>query len=148
LENDEINFGELTICDDLKKEYVIYKIDNDITTYTEVNTVYTSSTLEIIDTKGGSNPGFWLRFTHGGDTGMLDTQASNIKWNNPSFGGYGILINCPSSNSCGFEKIEINYLEENDDYIRGRFNGKFWSQILSPSGAGYKEMDCIFQVNK
>ncbi len=148
LDKGEINFGELTICDDLKKEYVIYKIDNDITTYTEVNTVYTSSTLEIIDTKGGGNPGFWLRFTHGGDTGILDTQASNIKWNNPSFGGYGILINCPSSNSCGFEKIEINYLEENDDYIRGRFNGKFWSQILSPSGAGYKEMDCIFQVNK
>ena len=144
----DMNFGDVLICPNLKDQYVGFSIGNDYSLYTDISTKYSSSILEIKGKKESNDPGFLLRFGHNGQAGSLTTDLANIQLYNSDFGGYGISINCPTSNDCGFENIELNYFEENDDFIKGEFKGNFWTQIFSPSGAVYKEIKGVFQVKK
>ena len=148
LNKKDFYFGDVLICSDYSDQYVGFSIGNDYAFYKNVHAKFSPSILEISGKYTLNDPGFLLSFGHNGQPGAFPVDRANIQLYNTNFGGYGININCPTSNDCGFENIELTYFDESDDYIKGEFNGRFWTQLFSPSGAGYKEIKGVFQVKK
>ncbi|MFN8319081.1 MAG: hypothetical protein U0V54_06605 [Saprospiraceae bacterium] len=148
LDKDEIHFGTLPMCEELKDDYMVFSVDNDQSYYSDISVDYSPTVLQISGKRQINDPGFKLSFEHQGLVETLSNEGGNIVWHDDQFGGYGIDVNCPSSSNCGFETITINYLNNQDDYIRGSFEGRFWSKILNINSAGYTRIKGEFQVKK
>lgn len=139
-----LDLASLYLCEDIKDNYLVLNVDGFIKKYINLDKNVNNQVIEI-GTLSFSTPIF-IKFLHNNAVGNLDTQKANIVWNDDQIGGYGIELNCPSSNNCGFTKVEITYWGQNGNLVKGRFEGRFWLKTLNPLGAEYKYISGEFQI--
>ncbi|MBK7222797.1 MAG: hypothetical protein IPH94_16245 [Saprospiraceae bacterium] len=81
--------------------------------------------------------------------GIQPNGSINLIWNDSSFAGKGISVNCANSINCGFEKFDITHLADvQDGWIRAQFKARMWSKILNTLEAGYVEVEGSFQIKR
>ncbi|MCB9308595.1 MAG: hypothetical protein H6567_00880 [Lewinellaceae bacterium] len=82
--------------------------------------------------------------------GMKKDEMCNILLQEQSFLGKSIEIYCPTSTlGCGFDDVVITHFGSGTDpFIRGYFNGRFWTKTFQPLIAGYQELLGEFQIKK
>src|SRR5690606_31708060 len=120
---------------ELNEQYVVFHAGPDYTNLIQPVVVLNDGQSMVIKIDNGIQ-NFYFRFVHQATESVLANESANIVWQDPNFSSAGIEIDCPTSQSCGFEKIELTSYPETG-WIRGRFTGRFWTRTYQPLTAKY-----------
>jgi hypothetical protein len=128
--NDTADLGNIFLCSGIENQFISLRTPNGKIIYTG-DIIVTSSGSETRIFFKSTTQEFLIAFDNNQQQGLVPAETANIVWKDPGFLNKGIEINCPTSNTCGFEEIRI-LSQQNNDWIKGSFKGNFWSKTLQP----------------
>ena len=85
----------------------------------------------------------------GDDVGMYEVDEVNVFINDSEFGTKGIYVKCENSTEgCGIDNFNVTHFAtpEKGRTMRVSFSGTMWMQILSPSVAGYFDIESLIEI--
>lgn len=145
-DNDIADLGNIFLCLGLENQYISLRTSDGKTLYTG-DIIVTGSGSETRIFFKSTTQEFLITFINNQQPGLVATETGNIVWKDPTFLNKGIEINCPTSNTCGFEEIRI-LSQQNNDWIKGSFKGNFWSKTLQPLTAKNQILEGDFFIKR
>jgi hypothetical protein len=145
-DNDIADLGNIFLCSGLENQYISLRTPDGKTLYTG-DIIVTGSGSETSILFKSTTQEFLITFINNQQPGLVPTETGNIVWKDPTFLSKGIEINCPTSNTCGFEEIRI-LSQQNTDWIKGSFKGNFWSKTLQPLTARNQILEGDFFIKR
>src|SRR5690606_15755948 len=106
-----VDLGNIYVCPELNEQYVVFHAGQDYTNLIQPVVVLNDGQSMVIKIDNGIQ-NFYFRFVHQATESVLANESANIVWQDPNFSSAGIEIDCPTSQSCGFEKIELTSYPE------------------------------------
>ncbi len=146
-----VNFSKIFSCNEISQDgYFDISIDGNEKLFvtTEAKWVDGRTKITVYDLK---NAEMILELYFSGKNARKYNDAElNIYFDNLIIDDKKYEINCLNSNDgCGFEYFEIeSYGERKNDWIKGRFKGKFWIKSYNPLSASYKTINAAFLVRR
>lgn len=143
-----IDLDNYILCSQASDEYLLIRDDqgNKIL-YNQLESTVNANNITIDYSKNDEQK-LNLKFNHNNVPGQINPILSNLVWHDNTFGNQGIVFNCPSSNDCGFNMMQLTYINNSNEYIRGKFAGRFWIKTTNPVTASYKNIEAEFQVRR
>ncbi|MBK8622351.1 MAG: hypothetical protein IPN79_11470 [Saprospiraceae bacterium] len=145
-DNDIADLGNIFLCSGLENQYISLRTPDGNTLYTG-DIIVTGSGSETSILFKSTTQEFLITFINNQQPGLVATETGNIVWKDQTFLNKGIEINCPTSNTCGFEEIRI-LSQQHNDWIKGSFKGNFWSKTLQPLTAKNQILEGDFFIKR
>lgn len=145
-ENDTSDLGNIFLCPGLENQYVSLRTPDGNTLYTGDILVSHLGSDTRIQFKSTIQE-FSLVFQDTQKPGYIPSETGNIVWKDTTFLNKGIEIHCPTSNTCGFEEIQV-LSQQQDNWIKGSFKGSFWSKTLQPLTAKNQILEGDFFIKR
>ena len=145
-DSDIADLGNIFLCSGLENQYISLRTPDGNTLYTG-DIIVTGSGSETSILFKSTTQEFLITFLNNQQPGLVAAETGNIVWKDPTFLNKGIEINCPTSNTCGFEEIRI-LSQQNNDWIKGSFKGNFWSKTLQPLTARNQILEGDFFIKR
>lgn len=145
-DNDIADLGNIFLCSGLENQYISLRTPDGKTLYTG-DIIVTGSGSETSIFFKSTTQEFLITFLNNQQPGLVTAETGNIVWKDPTFLSKGIEINCPTSNTCGFEEIRI-LSQQHNDWIKGSFKGNFWSKTLQPLTARNQILEGDFFIKR
>ncbi len=136
--------GNIFLCQGLENQYISLRTPGGNTMYSGDISVTDQNGIYKIHFKSTAQE-FLLTFKNNEQSGSLAPSEGNILWKDTGFISKGIEINCPTSNTCGFEEILVLSYQKNG-WIKGSFKGNFWAKTLQPLTAKNQQIEADFFV--
>lgn len=143
-DNDTADLGVIFLCPGLENQYISLRTPEGNTLYTGDIIVSFTGSDTYIQFKSTTQE-FLLVFQDTQKPGFIPSETGNIVWKDPTFLAKGIEIHCPTSNTCGFEEIHV-LSQQQDNWIKGSFKGRFWSKTLQPLTARNQVLEGDFFI--
>ena len=143
-----IDLDNYILCSQASDEYLLIRDDqgNKIL-YNQLESTINANNI-IIDYIKSDEQKLNLRFNHNNVQGLINPISANLVWHDFAFGNKGIVFNCPSANDCGFNMLQLTYINASNEYVRGKFAGRFWIKTSNPVTASYKNIEAEFQIRR
>lgn len=143
-----IDLDNYILCSQASDEYLLIRDDqgNKIL-YNQLESTINANNI-IIDYIKSDEQKLNLKFNHNNIQGLINPILANLVWHDFAFGNKGIVFNCPSANDCGFNMLQLTYINASNEYVRGKFAGRFWIKTTNPVTASYKNIEAEFQIRR
>ena len=145
--NDTIRIYSTLACEKANNEYLSLSVSDEQKIYWQLASQSDGDRLIIANDMADPDLDFQV-FIEGMNEGAYADQMLNIIFEDMALGSRGYSLYCPTATSgCGFKNFTItHFAEEEGQWIRGVFEGKFWIKTFNPLTAGYRNVKGEFQV--
>lgn len=143
-QSDLAEMGNIFLCPGLENQFISINTKDG-------NIIY-SGDISVNDQNGefrihfkSTSQEFLFNIRHNEQVGNVIPSEGNLIWKDLGFKNKGIEVNCPTSNTCGFEEIVLLSYQK-DNWIKGNFKGNFWGKTFIPLTAGYQKLEGDFFI--
>lgn len=144
---DTIDIHSTFACNQARNEYLALSVSDEKKMYWDLRSQVEGDRLIILTNEPEPDVDFQV-FVEGLAKGSYADNMLNILFEDRHLGTKGYSLYCPTATSgCGFTDFTItHFAEEEGQWIRGYFKGKFWIKTFNPLTAGYRPVEGEFQV--
>jgi hypothetical protein len=145
---DTVDLGNVFACSAAADEYLLLTVSGEAKMYVNLRSSITPQSRLLIEDSDPVDPAAFQVFISGMEARDFTDGELNIVFEDMHLGQKGYSLYCPTaSGGCGFTSFTItHYPDVPGEWIRGRFEGRFWTKSFNPLTAGYRPITGEFQV--
>lgn len=145
---DTIDMGSVFACTEAGEEYLYLSVSGEEKMYWDLRSAMTNEMRLLIEDPNAADGSDFRLLVSGMEPREYADTELNIVFEDMGLGQKGYSLYCPTStDGCGFTRFTMTHFPAaSGQWIRGRFEGRFWIKSFNPLTAGYRPVACEFQV--